>query len=414
MRATRHNGRSGKNGTYNPKHNDRDFNIENSEHIDAERAKGNVYWDCYQGYCLPDRAREFNFSEIERAFYLEHFGEHIEAQNCRNEAVRHKERNRTVDDVLQNNKTCPEESILQLGNIDGTVPASTFALISAEYFEEFEKRFGSHIHILDWALHLDEATPHIHERHVFNAENQYGEICPQQDKALEELGFELPKPDKPKGRYNNRKMTFDAECRKLFMAICKQHGVNLEMEPVYGGVSYLEKADFVVQKLRGVNERLRTENAELQITHDELVIKVSDLDALVEEVSSVAYDKACEVLTKEISDKVRNEDIAEIEKTKEWLSSENRKASKEKRDYAIDRLSGVQDKLRKIADKVLGIVKKVFDDPDKKKAITSEIAKKGKISIRERLEQTKIKVAMQENKNVAITKNKQHDISGGR
>jgi len=60
MRATRHNGRSGKNGTYNPKHNDRDFNIENSEHIDAERAKGNVYWDCYQGYCLPDRAREFN------------------------------------------------------------------------------------------------------------------------------------------------------------------------------------------------------------------------------------------------------------------------------------------------------------------------------------------------------------------
>ena len=36
MRATRHNGRSGKNGTYNPKHNDRDFNIENSEHIDAE------------------------------------------------------------------------------------------------------------------------------------------------------------------------------------------------------------------------------------------------------------------------------------------------------------------------------------------------------------------------------------------
>ena len=74
----------------------------------------------------------------------------------------------------------------------------------------------------------------------------------------------------------------------------------------------------------------------------------------------------------------------------------------------------MQDKLRKIADKVLGIVKKVFDDPDKKKAITSEIAKKGKISIREKLEQTKIKVAMQENKNVAITKNKQHDISGGR
>ena len=39
MRLTRHNGRSGKNGTYNPKHNDRRFDLENSEHIDAERAK---------------------------------------------------------------------------------------------------------------------------------------------------------------------------------------------------------------------------------------------------------------------------------------------------------------------------------------------------------------------------------------
>ena len=53
MRLTRHNGRSGKNGTYNPKHNDRRFDVSNSEHIDQERAKHNVYWDCYQGYHFP-------------------------------------------------------------------------------------------------------------------------------------------------------------------------------------------------------------------------------------------------------------------------------------------------------------------------------------------------------------------------
>ena len=50
MRATRHNGRSGKHGVYNPKHNDRKFDIANSEHIDAEREKQNIYWDCYRGY----------------------------------------------------------------------------------------------------------------------------------------------------------------------------------------------------------------------------------------------------------------------------------------------------------------------------------------------------------------------------
>ena len=43
MKATRHNGRSGKHGTYDAKHNDRRFDVENSEHIDAERTKFNFY-----------------------------------------------------------------------------------------------------------------------------------------------------------------------------------------------------------------------------------------------------------------------------------------------------------------------------------------------------------------------------------
>lgn len=32
MKASRHNGRSGKHGVYDVKHNDRDFDVENSEH----------------------------------------------------------------------------------------------------------------------------------------------------------------------------------------------------------------------------------------------------------------------------------------------------------------------------------------------------------------------------------------------
>ena len=46
LKLTRHNGRAGTHDTYNPKHNDRSFNLANSEHIDPERAKENVYWDC--------------------------------------------------------------------------------------------------------------------------------------------------------------------------------------------------------------------------------------------------------------------------------------------------------------------------------------------------------------------------------
>ena len=94
------------------------------------------------------------------------YSDHVDAQNARNEKTRHTERNRTVEDLLKNNKTCPEESIYQIGTMEESVPPGTLALIVSEFYEEFERRFGSHIHILDWALHLDEGTPHIHERHV--------------------------------------------------------------------------------------------------------------------------------------------------------------------------------------------------------------------------------------------------------
>lgn len=174
MKATRHNGRSGKHGTYDAKHNDRRFDVENSEHIDAERTKMNVYWDCYQGYSLPndkDERARFTFTEIEKAYYVEKYSDHVDGQNERNRKARHYDRVKTIDAILENNKTCPEETLLQLGNMDGAVSADVLAQVSAEYFEEFNRRYGSHVHILDWALHLDEATPHIHERHVFDAVN---------------------------------------------------------------------------------------------------------------------------------------------------------------------------------------------------------------------------------------------------
>ena len=79
MRASRHNGRSGKHGVYDVKHNDRNFDVINSEHIDVNRTMQNVYWDCYQGYCLngviPER--KMTFSEVEKLYYFEHYGDHV-------------------------------------------------------------------------------------------------------------------------------------------------------------------------------------------------------------------------------------------------------------------------------------------------------------------------------------------------
>ena len=105
MKATRHNGRSGKHGTYDAKHNDRRFDVENSEHIDAERTKMNVYWDCYQGYSLQndkDERARFTFTEIEKAYYVEKYSDHVDGQNERNRKARHYDRVKTIDAILEN------------------------------------------------------------------------------------------------------------------------------------------------------------------------------------------------------------------------------------------------------------------------------------------------------------------------
>lgn len=104
MKATRHNGRSGKHGTYDAKHNDRRFDVENSEHIDAERTKMNVYWDCYQGYSLQndkDEWARFTFTEIEKAYYVEKYSDHVDGQNERNRKARHYDRVKTIDGYMK-------------------------------------------------------------------------------------------------------------------------------------------------------------------------------------------------------------------------------------------------------------------------------------------------------------------------
>ncbi len=314
MKLTRHNGRSGKHGTYNPRHNDRRFDVENSEHIDAERARQNVYWDCYRGFTTHEfrenpEQPDFSFEGIERMYYYEHYSDHVEAQNARNEKTRHTERNRTVEDLLKNNKTCPEESIYQIGTMEESVPPETLFRIVSEFYEEFERRFGSHIHILDWALHLDEGTPHIHERHVFDCENRYGELCPQQEKALEELGIPLPNPEKPKGRNNNCKQTFDAVCRTILFDIARRHGLHRDQEPSYGGRDYLEKQDYILMKQK---EQLAAQEQKLE----ELTLKIEDVETLLDDVSDAAYDKAVEVVTDTVRQETHKEDIRLVEESK--------------------------------------------------------------------------------------------------
>lgn len=437
MKLTRHNGRAGENGAYNPKHNDRRFDVANSEHINEERTKKNIYWDCYTGYSSSlirqqDKENDYSFEQIEKLYYFEHYADHIQAQNERNEKTRHTERNRTVDDLLTNNKTCPEESIYQIGTVDESVSGEILAKIANEFFAEMEEKYGSHVHILDWALHLDEGTPHIHERHVFDCKNKYGELCPQQEKALEELGIPLPDPDKKKGRNNNRKQTFDTECRKMLFRICEKHNLHLQKEPSYGGRAYLEKQDFIIEKqkevlfeqreilagtVRAIEEReeklrqaenaisqkenviekqdmlIAEKNAEIMEKHsalEEVTMKLAEVETLADEVAEQAYEKACEVVADTVRAETRKEDMKILDDYSKWLSAPERIDDKKLRNYAVKCLAILKEKFVKSAKGInllqgLDKITKTLQEPEKKNENLRQVKEKARESIRERL-----------------------------
>ena len=440
MKGTRHNGRSGKNGVYNPLHNDRRFNSEHSEHIDNERVRQNIYWDCYQGYTtMEDQGKEDNFSfeQIELAFYEEHYGNYVMKQNERHVKARHPDRCKEVEDVWKNKKTCPEESIYQLGTIDKHASAETLVKIFEELKKEFENRFGSNVHIIDWALHMDEATPHIHERHVFEATNEYGEIEPKQEAALEELGFELPDPEKKRSKTNNRKVVFDSACRTMFLDICKRHGLELDEEPSYGGRKYLEKQDYIRMKQKeeiaenkelikaqedGIELRdnvIRKQAIEIEKKHDQIVkqgsilqfqdkkiedatnqleqltLEIDDIESLLQDVSDVAYEKAVEEVTNEVMIKTRQDDIRLIEGTKNWIDQPQRKASEKEKNYAKNRLNGVIKKIMK-AMTAVQTVKDSLLQPKTKAKVVNEIKEKARPSIMSRLAEKKKELAERE------------------
>ena len=223
MRATIHNGRSGKNGTYNPRHNDRNFDIGNAEHIDPERVNLNHYWNYLEDNSLT-------FEQAERAFYEEHCSKHLDAVNQRYREQRHPERVRSMDEYRTARQSCPEETILMLGNKSDYIPPHILQRICNE-FKAWEEATFPGLHVIDMALHMDEeGAPHIHERKAWLYADKEGFEAVGQDKALERAGIEPPHPEQPRTRYNNRKQTASKMMREKFFEICRTHGLGFMLE----------------------------------------------------------------------------------------------------------------------------------------------------------------------------------------
>lgn len=230
MKATVRNGRTNSAGrVFNPNHNTRTETRNLEAHIDHDRTALNVNFKFFANGNV-EKCDSFDAKEFELSQYELLFGDGQKAKNERYIKDGHPERCKTVKEVYQHPKTCPMETIFQLGNRQTEMSpearkqimiASTFELI-----EQLRQKYGKNIRFLDISLHNDESagSEHIHARYIPCHSDQYSFLQPSLSGAFREMGIERPDTSKKEGKYNNPLMTFSEMLRSTFYDLCEKNG----------------------------------------------------------------------------------------------------------------------------------------------------------------------------------------------
>ena len=230
MKATIRNGRTNSAGrVFNPNHNTRTETRNLEGHIDHDRTAQNVNFKFFANGNV-EKCDSFDAKEFEQSQYEILFSDGQKAKNDRYTKDGHPERCKTVKEVYQHPKTCPMETIFQLGNRQTEMSpearkqimiASTFELI-----ERLRQKHGENIRFLDLSIHNDESvgSEHAHVRYVLSATDKFGYTVPNQSKAFQEMGVERPDTSKKEGKYNNPLITFSEMLRSTFYDLCEKNG----------------------------------------------------------------------------------------------------------------------------------------------------------------------------------------------
>lgn len=274
MRGSHHTGRTNAKGqAYNVNHNDRTFKQEKSvdydRHIDASKSADNDYFvyemeNPIKTYRI--HPEEVSLRDFELKFYKNNFGAHLEQTNAKYIKNRHKERVRTIEDVYTNPRTCPQETILQVGKDGEYKDLEKFKKMVRNYCVAYNNTFSDNSMILDYSIHADETSMHAHVRRVFYVRDKDGNLELAQNKALEQMGYDLPYPDQKRSKYNNRLQTFTSEIRAFWYNTIEKYDkdVEIQREPKYASRRHIEKLDY--QNLSALEKLAQTYTEKKQAT----------------------------------------------------------------------------------------------------------------------------------------------------
>lgn len=373
------------------KHDSRNFDVENSQHIDQDK----VNEDEFYTWLDTDEYKCTDFNEAMLKFYEETYSDTLKRINDNYIKDRHPKKadKNTMEVYLANHM--PEAFILQIGNCMDNVDADKLMDCVQDYLaweDEWNEEHGRPFEILTMALHVDEATPHIHGTRAWKAKDKHGNIIPNREKALEQAGVELPKPDKKVSRCNNRNVTFTAMCRDKWLDICEEHGFDIIREPIKD-VKSQNKGDYIREREKDFKERSEA----LEAAHKAFIeaeIEQNQKDYAIESISFILdeCETALNQWEKAIS-KEKEKFEAHVERSNEILAN---------REAEID--EAMSDTYKFQLSRALGVAKKyafsngktMYDEIMRQESIYKEMQKN---NIQQKLDRQMAQIERNMNKN---------------
>ena len=312
MKATVRNGRTNSAGrVFNPNHNTRAETRNLEGHIDHDRTALNVNFKFYANGNV-EKCDSFDSKEFELSQYELLFGDGQKAKNERYIKDGHPERCKTVKEVYQHPKTCPMETIFQLGNrqTEMSPEARKQIMIAStlELIEQLRQKYGGNIRFLDLSIHNDESagSEHIHARYVWTTLDKHGFASVNQAQALKQMGIERKKKKKKEGKYNNPLMTFSEMLRSTFYDLCEKNG-GIEIDREVKNPSQKHR-DILEYKC----EQLQKSVAELTAERNTLRDQNSITKTIQESFNEPEIDIEAEV----VPERTRKGQVIEAEKVK--------------------------------------------------------------------------------------------------
>lgn len=316
MRVSLHGGSKG-----SAKHNQHEFE---AKHINKDKTKDNQYFLASGNTC----------EEAELNVYTELYGDYLAKKNKEHINRRQYDRVREMSEWLKAPRYRAREEILQIGDMDTHGNIEDLKACINEYNMWKYSTFGDNCRFISCALHADESTPHAHSRDTWFWHDKDGNKVPGLNKALEEVGVQLPNPNLPEGKNNNRLQTYTEMCRGKWQEICIAHGFEIETEPKEEKQEHMSAEAYKAYK-RAMKE-VEAEKSMLEALKEQIEVNTERLEAMQKQ------------LEQEVDDFVKQQEKKEkdFQHKEDALEAQNLALEKEMMRYKLSLKSTYDEKYR--------------------------------------------------------------------